>query len=173
MKLEWMGEYRDVVEAIIGVANIYNQIYNYKVFSDPSGKILLTANEVQIIEYIYENEERNDNMSEVARRLSISQSTFSKKVKQLVQKGLLERYCTVSNKKNIVIKISETGKQFYANYITGQQTDVWREMFARLDKLDKESIDTFVEALTILRKSMTHTSESKSIGPEDMLIRLD
>lgn len=99
MKLEWMGEYRDVVEAIIGVANIYNQIYNYKVFSDPSGKILLTANEVQIIEYIYENEERNDNMSEVARRLSISQSTFSKKVKQLVQKGLLERYCTVSNKK--------------------------------------------------------------------------
>ena len=32
MKLEWMGEYRDVVEAIIGVANIYNQIYNYKVF---------------------------------------------------------------------------------------------------------------------------------------------
>lgn len=173
MKLEWMGEYRDVVEAIIGVANIYNQIYNYKVFSDPSGKILLTANEVQIIEYIYENEERNDNMSEVARRLSISQSTFSKKVKQLVQKGLLERYCTVSNKKNIVIKISETGKQFYANYITGQQTDVWREMFARLDKLDKESIDTFVEALTILRKSMTHTSESKSIDPEDTLIRLD
>mgnify|MGYP005797211705 FL=1 len=79
MKLEWMGEYRDVVEAIIGVANIYNQIYNYKVFSDPSGKILLTANEVQIIEYIYENEERNDNMSEVARRLSISHKVHFQK----------------------------------------------------------------------------------------------
>lgn len=173
MKLEWMGEYRDVVEAIIGVANIYNQVCNYKVFSDQSGEILLTANEVQIIEYIYENEERNDNMSEVARRLSISQSTFSKKVKQLVEKGLLERYCTVNNKKNIVIKLSETGKKFYADYVAGQQTDVWREMFARLDQIDRKSIDVFVEALTILRASMTHTSKSRTVCGGEALIKLD
>lgn len=80
MKLPWMGEYRDMIEAVIGLANSYNQICNYKVFSDRSGNIKLTATEVQIIEYVLENEERNENMSAIAQRLSISQSTFSKRL---------------------------------------------------------------------------------------------
>ena len=175
MKLPWMGEYRDMIEAVIGLANSYNQICNYKVFSDRSGNIKLTATEVQIIEYVLENEERNENMSAIAQRLSISQSTFSKKVKQLVQMGLLERYCTATNRKNIVIKVSEAGKNFYNYYAQSKQVDAWHEMFKELDKIDKESIQSFTNALNILRKSMLQTLEIKTVAaPGKMnLIKLD
>ena len=140
MKLEWMGEYRDVVEAIIGVANIYNQIYNYKVFSDPSGKILLTANEVQIIEYIYENEERNDNMSEVARRLSISQSTFSKKVKQLVQKGLLERNPDQKDRRKVHLILTEDAQPIM--YDVQQVQESYAAQL--LDGFSEEEYETYI-----------------------------
>lgn len=175
VKLTWLREYRPLVETIIGLFNSYNQICNAKVFCDESGKILLSATEVQIIEYILENEERNENMSAVAQRLSISQSTFSKKIKHLVQMGLLERYCTVNNRKNIVIKVSDAGKRFYLEYVESHQIDAWKEMFKQLDNLDNESVEIFINALNILRKSMQQTVKTKAVSaPGDLqLIRLD
>ena len=83
MYLDWMGEYRELVESIIGVVNIYNQIQNERVFTGGIEGLRLSATEVQVIEYILENEEKNSNMSEIAKRLSISQSSFSKKIKTI------------------------------------------------------------------------------------------
>ena len=57
--------------------------------------------------------------------------------------GLLERYCTATNRKNIVIKVSEAGKNFYNYYAQSKQVDAWHEMFKELDKIDKESIQSF------------------------------
>ncbi len=175
MELSWMAGYRNVVEALIGLFNSYNQICNSKVFSNHSGTIKLSATEVQIIEYILENEDQNENMSVVAQRLSISQSTFSKRVKQLVQLGLLERYCTANNKKNIVIKVSDAGKEFYSEYVESHQIDVWQEMFKELDKLDEASVQSMVRILSLLRKSMLQTVEIKAVAaPRKMeLIKLD
>lgn len=151
MYLDWMGEYRDVIEAMIGMANVYTQVHNRKVFS---GSVKLTPVELQVIEYILENEERNENMSEIAQRLSISQSSFSKKVKDLVSRGLLEKYYAANNRKNVIIKVSGLGKEFYMAYSTGSQTDVWRKIFSRLDKLDKKTIQIFIDSLNEFRNEL-------------------
>lgn len=42
--------------------------------------------------------------------------------------------------------------------------DAWHEMFKELDKIDKESIQSFTNALNILRKSMLQTLEIKAVA---------
>lgn len=92
-----------------------------------------------------------------------------------MQLGLLERYCTANNKKNIVIKVSDAGKEFYSEYVESHQIDVWQEMFKELDKLDEASVQSMVRILSLLRKSMLQTVEIKAVAaPGKMeLIKLD
>ncbi len=163
MYLDWMGEYRELVESIIGVVNIYNQIQNERVFTGGIEGLRLSATEVQVIEYILENEEKNSNMSEIAKRLSISQSSFSKKIKLLADKGLLEKYYASNNRKNIIVKVSEFGKAFYSGYVKSEQTDIWREIFSKLDQADRESIKIFTDSLIALRQSMIRTLEKEVV----------
>ena len=145
MKLDWMGNYRSVVEAMIGMCNSYSQCMNQPVFETDC--VSLSPSQLQVLEYILENEDRNENMSRIAQRLSISQSNFSKMVKQLVKKGLLEKYHTADNGKNIIIRVSPAGKRFYDIYSHCEMTDVWRRIFEKLDSVKPEDVEVFVSCL--------------------------
>ena len=113
MKLEWMGKYRKLVESMIGMVNAYSQVSKIEVFGDD---VKLNSVQLQVMEYTLENEELNQNMSQIAQRLSISQSNFSKITNQLVKKGMLEKFHTRNNSKNVIIKVTEKGRDFYKNY---------------------------------------------------------
>ena len=52
MKLEWMGDYRPVIEAMIGMCNAYSQVVNLEVFRD--GTVSVSPAELQVMEYILE-----------------------------------------------------------------------------------------------------------------------
>lgn len=143
MKLDWMGDYRDVVGAMIRMCNTYCGIYKTEFLAD----IHLSPAQLQVMEYILENEESNENMSVIARRLSIPQSSFSKIANQLVRRGFLEKYHLANNDKNVIIKVSDYGKQCYLEYGRGERTDVWRRIFRRLDGLDAETVRVFVDCL--------------------------
>jgi len=79
MKLEWLGEYRDFVEKMIKFGNAYANRYQKERYY--GSEIRFSPSQLQTMEYILENEERNQNMAEVAARLGISPSAFSKNVK--------------------------------------------------------------------------------------------
>ena len=71
MKLEWMGEHRDVVEALIHYCNIYAGVYRIEKMEFLG--ITYSYAQIQVLEYLLENEERNENMSSIAHRLGITQ----------------------------------------------------------------------------------------------------
>lgn len=79
MKMEWMGEYREIVESLIHYCNIYADIYKHEhmVFQD----VTYSFSQVQVLEYLLENEERQENMSAIAYRLGVSRSNFTKIIK--------------------------------------------------------------------------------------------
>jgi DNA-binding MarR family transcriptional regulator len=87
MKLAWMGEYRDVVEALIRYCNVYAASYKPEAMN--YNGISFSFSQIQVLEYLLENEERNENMSAIAKRLGISRSNFTKIVNRLAGKGLL------------------------------------------------------------------------------------
>lgn len=160
MKLEWMGDYRPVIEAMIGMCNAYSQVVNLEVFRD--GTVSVSPAELQVMEYILENEERHENMSQIARRLCISQSSFSKMVKHLAGKGLLEKYRTANNSKNIIIQVSPSGRAFYEAYSSGEMTDVWRRIFRRMEGLDAETVQIFIDSLNEFTRDVQRGIENVS-----------
>lgn len=173
MKLEWMGKYRAFVEAMIRFGNSYIQIVNVQgIICDDAN---ISPSELQVMEYILENEERHENMSQVAGRLQISQSSFSKIVKQLVSKGLLEKYHTASNRKNIIVRPSELAREVYDKYSRSSHTACWRRMFALFDSLDEGAVSAFTEALNIFSNdAMTSLERLNKREDEDQeLIRIE
>lgn len=108
MKLEWMGAYREIIGDFYRSANGYSQICKNEMFGDP---IKFSPYEVQIMEHIMEHADQHRNMKWYANRLGLSQATYSKYVRKLVDKGLLEKYHTSGNKKDVILMVSPQASQ--------------------------------------------------------------
>lgn len=136
MELSWMGEHRELIEKIIKFGNAYT--FCYKAQLDYNTDMVFSAAQIQTLEYILESEEKNEKMSDMAQRLGVSKSTFSRNVKTLTEKGLLERYQKGDNKKNIYVKPSEKGRQIYEKYTECALDVCFREMFSIADRISAE-----------------------------------
>ena len=95
MKLEWMGPYREMIGDFYRSANGYSQLCKTEMFGDP---VRFSPYEVQIMEHILEYADQHKNMKWYAERLGLSQATYSKYVRKLVDKGLVEKYHASGNK---------------------------------------------------------------------------
>ena len=145
MQLEWMGEYRDVVESLIHYCNVYAGVYKKEMTHGTS--VSFSYAQIQVLEYLLENEELNQNMSCIATRLGITFSTFSKVVNKLESKGLLEKYYLEGNKKNIVVRVSELGRQVYNTYSEEILKKHFAGMFEYLKEVPSEYLPSIAKAL--------------------------
>ena len=126
MKLEWMEPYRDIIGNFYRSANGYSQICKNEMFGEP---VSFSPYEVQIIEHILEHAEQHRNMKWYASRLGLSQATYSKYVRKLVDKGLLEKYHTDGNRKDVILMVSPLGLEEYRAYSDMARSLLFRELF--------------------------------------------
>lgn len=136
MKMEWMGEYRDIVEALIHYCNIYADVYKqeHMVFQD----VTYSYSQVQVLEYLLENEERKENMSAIADRLGISRSNFTKIVNRLEAKGLVEKAYMQGSRKELMVTVNDFGKALYEEYSQEILRSHFSPMFRWLGAIPKE-----------------------------------
>lgn len=135
MELNWLGKHRNIVSGFYRSANGYSQICKLEIFGQ---KVRFSPYEVQIMEHIMEYGDENRNMKWYADRLGLSQATYSRYVKQLVQKGLLEKYHAENNQKNIILRISELGLEEYRLYAEESRNIRFRKLLEKLDTLTPE-----------------------------------
>ena len=133
MKMEWMGEYRDVVESLIRYCNIYAGVYKKE--SIVYQNVTYSFAQIQVLEYLLENEERQDNMSAIAARLGISRSNFTKIVNRLEEKGLVEKNCIQGSRKEISVTVNSFGKALYEEYSQRILKHHFESMFRELEKI--------------------------------------
>lgn len=145
MKLAWMGEYRELVEKLIRYCNRYAAVYKEE--KDHGLAVPFSYAQIQVVEYLLENEELNQNMSTIAARLGINLSTFSKLVNKLTGKGLLEKYYLEGNRKNIVIRVSPMGRELYAAYSQQILEQHFAPMFSALEGMPQECVKQLAQAL--------------------------
>lgn len=145
LHLDWMGEYRDVVGSLIHYCNVYASAYKKESLCVCG--VEFSFSQIQVLEYLLENEELNQNMSCIATRLGITFSTFSKVVNKLESKGLLEKYYLEGNKKNIVVRVSELGRKVYSAYSEEVLRTHFAAMFDILKDVPKESLPIIAKAL--------------------------
>ncbi len=166
MKLDWMRDNRYFVERLIKFANIYANLYSRE--NSYGTEVKISFAQVQVIEYLLENEELNQNMAMIAERLGISASNFTKLVHKLEEKNLLEKYYTENNKKNIIIRVSETGRRVYADYSEYIVKNYFSDIFDITSKIPKEYLAMFSDILEVSLKSGDGKQEEK----EEKQVRL-
>lgn len=65
-------------------------------------------------------------------------NAFSKIVKKMVEKGLLEKYKAIDNKKEIIVKASSLGHKVYEEYVTSLYERRFKHTFDLFDKVPEE-----------------------------------
>lgn len=164
--MEWLSEYRDLIEKVIRFGNAYALRYK-KPFSI-TNEISLSAAEIQVIEYILENEERKESMCELAKRLGISASSFTKLSAKLTDMGLLEKYHLGNNKKNIIILASDYGKKVYEAY----SEEAYRTWMSNVEELLSGIPKEYVEQFTVAMDALSKIGEKEKEEEPEALIPL-
>lgn len=158
MKLEWMGQNREVVESLIRYCNIYAGVYRVEKMSFRG--ISYSYAQIQVLEYLLENEERNDNMSAIAQRLGITRSNFTKIISRLCHKGLVEKVRIPGNRRDLNVVVNDLGRELYEDYSKGILKRHFEPMFRDLDKLTPEARTYVRDALYhSMRGNRTNQSE--------------
>ena len=145
MKLEWMGKYRNFLESLIHYCNIYSAAYKVEAFEYKG--VTYSFAIIQVLEYLIENEERQENMSMIASRLGISRSNFTKLCKKIEEKGLITKTSKEGSKKELNLSVTDFGHEFYAQYSALILRDHFSKMFASLDKIPDEYVSLIENGL--------------------------
>ncbi len=145
MKLDWMGEYRGVVEALIHYCNIYAGVYRVEKLEFEG--VTYSYAQIQVLEYLLENEELQENMSQIARRLGITRSNFTKIVQRLQAKGLLEKKPMPGSSRERSLTVTPLGRALYEDYAREILRWHFSPMFRSLAGLSPEDRDRVREAL--------------------------
>lgn len=145
MKLEWMREYRDILEPLIKFANKYAATYKKENYMNTD--IPVSYAQIQVLEYLLENEDLQQNMAGIAHRLGITPSTFSKLADKLVGKGLLEKFNIEGNRKNIILQVTDWGRKQYAQYAKFISENGFSPMFAVADRIPRNVLPLVAEML--------------------------
>lgn len=160
MKLAWMGEYREVVEALIHYCNIYAAAYKVEKMSYQG--VSYSYAQIQVLEYLLENEERNENMSAIAARLGITRSNFTKIVNRLVAKGLLEKDYMPGSRKELKLTVNALGRELYDDYSQDILRWHFSPMFRQLDKISPEDYPVIRDALFAAMRGSSFLEEAES-----------
>ena len=159
MKLAWMGDYREVVEALIHYCNIYAAAYKVEKMSFRG--VSYSYAQIQVLEYLLENEERNENMSAIAARLGITRSNFTKIVNRLVSKGLLEKDYMPGSRKALKLTVNALGRELYEDY--SREIFRWHfaPMFRELSRIDRRDYPAIHDALYAAMRGSTYLAETE------------
>lgn len=157
MGTEWMGRYRPLVAALVRHANINQRISAIRV--PVAGGISLSSHEWQVFEYILEHMDDDSHMNLISERLGIPQSTFSKIVKSLCGYGLVDKYQTSDNRKNILLRPSEMGLKVYRDHSADMERIIFEPFFAALDGMSDGDIRSFTEAVELLNDRLIRGEE--------------
>ena len=111
---EWMGRYRQLVSALVRHVNVLDKLKEEFRIEIADG-VYVDRLVWQIIEYFVEHRDNTENMIDIAAKLGIPQSSFSKKVKLLKEYGFIDRFIAEGNKRR-----SSSGRRKKRSAFTGR-----------------------------------------------------
>jgi len=161
MSTEWMGRYRPLIAALVRHTNVAN---TGNVEKDDFGDgILLTPIAWQVLEYSIEHRDNTFSMTDIARTLGIPQSTFSKQVKDLVAYGFIDKFMATNNLKNVIVRPTEKGLNFYLRYNSSRNRGLFDDFFKVLDRISDEDIERFTAAINTLTDTLPPANRQKAV----------
>lgn len=116
--MDWLGEnqklYRDVLKCFNRYASVVNR-------TSTSTGYALSGLDLQVMECLYENSEKQLMMAQIADALGIATSSFTKIVAKLTKLGFAEKFHRDGNRKNIIVLLSDAGRDLFAHGLAHSQ----------------------------------------------------
>lgn len=169
MDYEWMGRYRALVAALTRHVNVLEKLKDGFRAELPDGAYI-DRPAWQILEYFIEHGDNTHNMLEIATKLGIPQSTFSKKVNMLKRYGFIERFFAEGNRKEIIVRPTEKAFAFYKQNTDGYVSKIFEPFFEKLERFSDEEIASLTEAFD----AFTDACETKEQKPHTLkYIKMD
>ncbi|MBQ8536491.1 MAG: winged helix-turn-helix transcriptional regulator [Clostridia bacterium] len=162
MKPDWMGRYRPLVRALVQHTNTASRNAGQKKEFAPG--VMLSSQEWQVLEYLIEHEDEDENMLYISERLGIAQSSLSKYTKTLCCEKLVERYHILGNRKSIILKATDKGRQVYDYRSDHVNPALFAPLFEGLDSLPDEVILQVSQAIEAFNIRHWH-SKQKTLVP--------
>jgi len=141
MEIKWI-KHRRIVAAYYRSANAYAAVCRRQNLSHEGMNPL----EVQIMEHILEHADENRNMKWYANQLGVSTSAFTNHVNSLTRRGLVEKFHTTGNRKNIILRLTERGTAAYEEYSSVMQ-EIFSPIFEEMDKIPADALEHVVAML--------------------------
>lgn len=167
MKQNWKGRYGDLVASIVRFNNIAARNSTLQTKYEEYG-FSLSAQEWQVLEYLLEHPDSHAPMAFISQQLGIATSTLTKYSAKLVKLGLVEKYKTADNRKNIILRASRIGEQFYYQMVDRFMKSNFEDFFKSLASLSDEQLTNLTEGIGSLAGQLA-TDE----GDSRNLIRID
>ena len=157
MSLEWLGTHKEFISELMRFGNAY--ALNYNTERDLGLDVKLSASEVQMMECIMNSEDKYLKMAKIAAQMGIPKSTFSKNIKKMMNKGLIEKYHMSDNKKEIIVRVSDYGRKLYAEYCEIVIKSLHGEVFRRLDEIPPEYEAKLTGIIGIIAQENSRTAK--------------
>lgn len=109
----------------------------------------LTVTELHVIQSI--GEQKQMNVTTIARNIGVTKSAISKITSKLMKKGLVERYQLQDNQKEVYFRLTSKGEKVFA---------VHEQFHSRLERRTRQFLDRYKEAdLLFLRDVMRDATQ--------------
>ena len=161
MELNWMGRYRELVRDLVYYSNSSNR--NLFTANRNRGDEELSMHEYQILEYICEFENDKRIMADISRDTGIAQSITTKK---LIALGLVERYRLGSNRKSIILRPTQAGKDRYTAIASEAVAPAFLGFFRALESFSQEDLARFGAAMRLLGSDWAQVGQDPEPLPE-------
>ena len=169
MELNWMGRYRELVRDLVYYSNSSNR--NLFTANRNRGDEELSMHEYQILEYICEFENDNRIMADISRDTGIAQSIITKATKHLIALGMVERYRLGNNRKSIVLRPTQTGRDKYLEIALGDVAPAFQEFFRALDGVEAAELARIGAAIRMLGTNWAKVGQEPE--PELQLTKIE
>ncbi len=147
MELSWMGRYRELVRALVYYSNSSNKTV---IAGRRGGPYAMSQHEYQVLEYICEFENEARIMNDIALDLGIAPSNVTKAAKALLQRGFIEKYRLENNRKNIILRPTDQGKEAYIGSYSTRIAPVFAHFFEMLEGFSQDELKTIERAVRSL-----------------------
>ncbi len=172
MELKWMERHRSLIEKMIRYGNAY--AYTFRKQRSFGTDTLFSASQIQTLEYILEAEDSDEKMTEMAARLGVSKATFSKNVKSLMDKGLLEKFHCEGNQKNIYVKPTDKGREVYEEYTRFICENLFDQILDIADQVPPEYLKAMEDMLDYFADRLVfYQDDQNDEAPEKVFIKIE
>jgi len=151
------GDYDSLKKAMIESATLYQNILVLpRTYTAPDGAHSLYPSELKALDMI--GAFSPINLTQLAKKLSISKSAVSKCSAKLLEKGLITKEKSETSVREVVFMLSQTG-QFIYNQLEKSNLELFQPINENLDELSSAEIGEFQHLFSNLNTSLTKIYE--------------